>query len=122
MSKNAHYAASVFLPNVQTYTHIGEIKMTDKLFTVAGYSTKDNKVKARFATDMTRVKTLIKTGHTEIQLYELSKPMTKVQALEFLQSKNIPGAAGVAIANELAKRNKRQVADLVKTGPATKAA
>lgn len=96
--------------------------MTDKLFTVAGYSTKDGKTKARFATDMTRVKTLVKTGHTDIQLYELAKPMTKAQALEFLQAKNIPGAAGMAIANELAKRTKRQVADLVKTGPAAKAA
>ena len=96
--------------------------MTDKLFTVAGYSTKDGKVKARFATDMTRVKTLVKTGHTDIQLYALAKPMTKVVALEFLNAKNIPGAAGLAIANELGKRTKRQVADLVKTGPATRAA
>ena len=96
--------------------------MTDKLFTVAGYSTKDGKVKARFATDMTRVKTLVKTGHTDIQLYELAKPMTKVQALEFLQSKNISGEAGMAVANELGKRTKRQVADLVKNGSATKAA
>jgi hypothetical protein len=46
--------------------------MTEKLFTVAGYSTKDGKTKARFATDMTRIKTLVKTGHTDIQLYELS--------------------------------------------------
>jgi len=65
--------------------------MSDKLFTVAGYSTKDGKVKARFATDMTRIKTLVKTGHTDIQLYELAKPMTKVEALQFLHGKNISG-------------------------------
>lgn len=96
--------------------------MSDKLFTVAGYSTKDGKVKARFATDMTRIKTLVKTGHTDIQLYELAKPMNKVQALEFLHAKNISGSAGVAIAEELAKRTKRKVAELVKTGPVSKAA
>ena len=96
--------------------------MSEKLFTVAGYSTKDGKVKARFATDMTRIKTLVKTGHTDIQLYELAKPMTKVEALQFLHAKSIAGTAGMAIAEELAKRTKRKVADLVKTGPATKAA
>lgn len=96
--------------------------MTEKLFTVAGYSTHDGKTKARFATDMTRIKTLVKAGHTDIQLYELAKPATKVEALEFLHAKNIPGAAGVAIADELAKRTKRKVADLLKNGPATQAA
>jgi hypothetical protein len=96
--------------------------MTDKLFTVAGYSTKDGKTKARFATDMTRIKTLVKTGHTDIQLYELAKPATKVEALQFLHEKHIAGHAGMAIAEELAKRTKRKVADLIKTGPATKAA
>lgn len=96
--------------------------MTDKLFTVAGYSTKDGKTKARFATDMTRIKTLVKTGHTDIQLYELPKPVTKVEALEFLHAKNLPGVAGIAIADELAKRTKRKVADLIKTGGEAKAA
>jgi hypothetical protein len=96
--------------------------MTDKLFTVAGYSTKDGKTKARFATDMTRIKTLVKTGHTDIQLYELAKPATKVESLEFLHAKNISGMAGVSIAEELAKRTKRKVADLIKNGNQTKAA
>ena len=96
--------------------------MSDKLFTVAGYSTKDGKTKARFATDMTRVKTLVKTGHTDIQLYDLPKPASKIEALEFLHAKNIPGHAGMAIAEELAKRTKRKVADLIKNGNQTKAA
>jgi hypothetical protein len=96
--------------------------MSEKLFTVVGYSTKDGKVKARFATDMTRIKTLVKTGHTDIQLYELAKPATKIEALEFLHSKNIHGTAGVAVAEELAKRTKRKVSDLIKTGPVSKAA
>jgi hypothetical protein len=71
---------------------------------------------------MTRIKTLIKTGSTDIQLYELAKPATKIEALEFLHAKNIPGVAGVAIAEELAKRTKRKVADLIKNGNQTKAA
>lgn len=95
-----------------------EENMSEKLFTVTGFSTKDGKIKARFATDMTRIKTLIKTGHTDIQLYDLSKPATKLEALKYLHDKNIPGEAGVAIAKEFAKRSKRAVADLVKEGPA----
>jgi len=90
--------------------------MTDKLFTVTGYSTKDGKTKVRFATDMTRIKTLVKTGHTDIQLYEMPKPASKVAALEFLAAKHITGDAGFAIATELAKRTKGTVADLLKTG------
>ena len=96
--------------------------MSEKLFTVAGYSTHEGKTKARFATDMTRIKTLVKAGHTDIQLYELAKPATKVEALEFLHAKNLPGVAGISIADELAKRTKRKVADLIKTGGEAKAA
>ena len=96
--------------------------MSEKLFTVAGYSTKDGKTKARFATDMTRIKTLVKTGHTDIQLYEMPKPASKIEALEFLHAKNIHSTAGMAIAEELAKRTKRKVADLIKTGPVSKVA
>lgn len=95
-----------------------EENMSEKLFTVTGFSTKDGKIKARFATDMTRIKTLIKTGHTDIQLYDLPKPATKLEALKYLHDKSIPGEAGVAIAKEYAKRSKRAVADLVKEGPA----
>jgi hypothetical protein len=94
-----------------------EDNMTEKLFTVTGFSTKDGKIKARFATDMTRIKTLIKTGHTDIQLYDLPKPANKLESLKYLHEKNIPGDAGVSIAKEYAKRSKRAVADLVKDGP-----
>ena len=66
--------------------------MSEKLFTVAGYSTKDGKTKARFATDMTRVKTLVKTGHTDIQLQDLPKPMTKEDAIAFIGGKSQVGA------------------------------
>ena len=47
--------------------------MSDKLFKIAGVSKLAGSFKVRFANDMTRVKVLAKTGHTEIELIELPK-------------------------------------------------
>lgn len=59
--------------------------MTDKLFTVAGVSTGDGKTKLRFATDyVSRLKRLVRCGQTNIDLVELPRPMTKVEAAEYL--------------------------------------
>ena len=59
----------------------------EKRFTVAGTSTHNGTSKARFANDLTtRVKTLTKGGHTNIQLIELPNPMTKAEAVAFLQT------------------------------------
>lgn len=60
--------------------------MTDKTFSIAGVSRLKGEIKARFANDMSRVKTLVKTGHTEIDLIELKEPMTKRDAIAFLLS------------------------------------
>ena len=60
--------------------------MTDKTFSIAGVSRLKGEIKARFANDMSRVKTLVKTGHTEIDLIELKEPMTKRDAVAFLLS------------------------------------
>lgn len=60
--------------------------MTDKTFSIAGTSRLKGEIKARFANDMSRVKTLVKTGHTEIDLIELKEPMTKREAVAFLLS------------------------------------
>ena len=60
--------------------------MTDKTFSIAGVSRLKGEFKARFANDMSRVKTLIKTGHTDIDLIELKEPMTKRDAVAFLLS------------------------------------
>ena len=47
--------------------------MSDKLFKIAGVSKLKGSYKVRFANDMTRVKVLAKTGHSEIELMELPK-------------------------------------------------
>lgn len=81
---------------------------TDKLFTIAGTATLDGVTKARFANDMVaRVKILSKAGCSNINLVELPRPMTKLEALQFLQeSGNYAGDAGYAVANKLAEKTK----------------
>jgi hypothetical protein len=81
----------------------------EKLFTVAGTATNaDGTVKARFANDLVaRIKILNKAGCTAINLIELPSPMTKLQALQHLQSIGITeGDAGYAVANKLAEKTK----------------
>lgn len=48
-----------------------------KTFTVAGHSVLDGVRKTRFAASMDRVKILMRNGHTDIELQELPRPMTK---------------------------------------------
>lgn len=48
-----------------------------KMFTVAGYSTLKGVKKMRFANSMDRVKVLMRNGHTDIELEELPRAMTK---------------------------------------------
>jgi len=82
---------------------------TEKLFTVAGTATNPNgTVKARFANDLVaRIKILNKAGCTNINLIELPGPMTKLQALQHLQSLGITeGDAGYAVANKLSEKIK----------------
>lgn len=56
------------------------------MFTVAGVSLRDGKYKVRYANDMTRIKVLVKTGHTDINLMELPEPMDKAQIAAFLKT------------------------------------
>jgi hypothetical protein len=82
---------------------------TEKLFTVAGTATNpDGTTKARFANDLVaRVKILSKNNCSNINLVELPKPMTKLEALEHLQSLGITeGDAGMAVANKLVEKSK----------------
>jgi hypothetical protein len=80
---------------------------TDKLFTVAGTATQNGVTKARFANDMVaRVKILTKAGCTNINLIELPKPMTKLEALQYLQEQGMAGDAGYAVASKLAEKVK----------------
>lgn len=84
-----------------------------KEFTHAGVSTLKGKTKARFATSEMRVKVLIKSGHTDIDMIELPTPMDKVEALQYLLSINFDNgntAVRKVLEDELAKRVKDDVA------------
>ena len=80
----------------------------EKMFTVAGTAAHNGVVKARFANDLVaRIKILTKAGATDINLVELPKPMTKLEALQHLQTLGIcQGDAGYAVANKLAEKTK----------------
>lgn len=82
---------------------------TEKLFTVAGTATNpDGTTKARFANDLVaRIKILNKAKCTAINLVELPSPMTKLQALQYLQeTQGYTGDASYAVANKLAEKTK----------------
>ena len=82
---------------------------TEKTFTVAGTAkNSDGTVKARFANDLVaRIKILNKAGCTDINLIELPKAMTKLEALQHLTQVGITeGDAGFAVANKLAEKSK----------------
>jgi hypothetical protein len=82
---------------------------TEKTFTVAGTATNaDGTVKVRFANDLVaRIKILNKNNCTNINLMELPKAMTKLEALQHLQTLGITiGDAGFAVANKLAEKSK----------------
>jgi len=85
------------------------IMSADKLFTVAGTATNpDGTTKARFANDLVaRIKILNKAKCTNINLVELPRAMTKLEALQFLTEQGITdGDAGYAVANKLAEKTK----------------
>ena len=74
-----------------------------KTFTVAGFSVLNGERKMRVANSMDRVKVLMANGHTEIELQELPRAMTKEEIAEFLGHKpeakpktaRVPRAAAV---------------------------
>ena len=81
---------------------------TEKLFTVAGTATHNGVTKARFANDLVaRIKILNKAGATNINLIELPRAMTKLEALKYLAEQGITeGDAGYAVANKLAEKSR----------------
>jgi hypothetical protein len=85
-----------------------------KTFKCAGVSTRNGVIKARFASDMTRVKVLAKTGSKDIDMIELKEPMVKEDAVAFLLSINFDNG-NKAIREALE-------ADLSKRQPSVKAA
>ena len=72
-----------------------------KLFTVAGTSVLDGVKTYRFANDMSRVKVLERVGHTDVELIELPKAMSKEDAVAFLTTKGI--TADKAVKSTVAK-------------------
>ena len=59
-----------------------------KLFTIAGYSNLNGRVKLRVATGSVARRTAVlkSAGHTEINLVELPTPMTRADATAFVES------------------------------------
>ena len=63
---------------------------TEKKFAVAGVSTLGGKTKVRFANDTMRIKILAKNGHTDVNLVDLPREMTKAEIAAALSSPNAP--------------------------------
>lgn len=60
------------------------------LFNVTGISTLNGKTKVRFANDLvSRVKILVKDGHSDINLIELTTPMTKADCVKYLKGTDL---------------------------------
>jgi hypothetical protein len=79
---------------------------TEKKFTVAGVSTLSGKTKLRFANDTMRIKILAKNGHTDVELVELSEPMTKGEIVQELRARGF-GAGKAAVEAALAYTEKK---------------
>jgi hypothetical protein len=58
---------------------------TEKKFGVAGVSTLDGKTKIRWANDAMRIKILVKNGHSNVELINLPREMTKREIALYLQ-------------------------------------
>lgn len=93
----------------------------NKLFKVAGVSCGVTGFKVRFANDMTRVKVLMKSGNSDIELVELPGEMTKSQAVEFLKGSSLMERAEYREAIEAAD-TKYCAAPTVKVSKPAKAA
>lgn len=67
--------------------------MDDRKYTAVGFSTLDGVVKLRFTTDQYRIRVLERNGHSDVQLWETPREMTKVQAVKFLQeTRGVPAS------------------------------
>lgn len=60
---------------------------TDKLYSVVGTTVQpDGQMKIRWTNNIFRIKILQREGHTDIQLVDLGKEMTKYDAVKAMQS------------------------------------
>jgi|NOAtaT_6_FD_contig_81_2519181_length_522_multi_2_in_0_out_0_1 hypothetical protein len=94
--------------------------MTNQVFTVAGTSKLKGEYKVRFANELMRIKVLAKHGHDDIELVELPKAMTKLDAVKHIATLDEFQSAGAqsAIADYLDRKDSAPKAK----GPAVKAA
>lgn len=61
--------------------------MTDKTFDTAGIVTLDDRTKVRYSNDMVHTfKKLTKYGATRLDLVDLPRPMTKIEALNYIMT------------------------------------
>jgi inorganic pyrophosphatase len=59
---------------------------TDKTYSVCGVTRQpDGRVKVRWTSNIFRIKILVREGHTDIQLAELGKEMTKYEAVQAIK-------------------------------------
>ena len=77
----------------------------EKLFSVAGTSALEGVVKFRVANGSAaaRAKVLVRSGHTDIKLVDLVKPMSKEDAIAFVKSQGTAFSAETATATKPAK-------------------
>ena len=94
---------------------------TDKTFNIVGVSKLGGEYKVRFATDIMRIKVLAKSGHEDIRLAELDKPVTKLEAAKqiALMDEFQDAAAQSTIAEYI--EDKSPKAPKAKAAPAPKA-
>ena len=84
-----------------------------QLFTVAGTSTlPEGGTKVRFANDIMRVKVLDKGGHTDIDLIELPKAMTKEDIVAYLIKIDFANGDKNKLAAINAEATKRKVGEV----------
>jgi len=71
--------------------------MSNKTFTFVGSSVLKGKTKVRYTNDQTRIKILMKNGHTNVDFVELPRAMTKAEmAAEGFLAKVLPEGTDVS--------------------------
>ena len=96
---------------------------TEKKFSVAGVSTLSGKTKIRFANDAMRIKILGKNGHTDVDLIDLPREMTKGEIAQHLVSIDYAkGRKAVADAIAYVAKKNPEAAPVVKKAAQEKAA
>lgn len=82
-----------------------------KYFVFAGFSTCKRRTRVRYANTSGRVKTLERNEHTDINMFSLPKPMSKLEAVEWLIAGHFDGgdvAIAEIFADELARLQKAE--------------